>query len=131
VLHPCCHLCDLQAFFMRPAKMRGTIPFVIGIVMVLIGWTFFGMVFELFGILNLFGYVIAARTYPHCFFFLSGASAAVFVSFICALRSCFLLPNVARYPCFLQQFLPDYSRHAAHTTRDRPYSRRAGDLAGN
>lgn len=43
------------AFFWRPGKKRGTICFALGIVMVLFGWTFFGMIIELFGILNLFG----------------------------------------------------------------------------
>ena len=42
-------------FFKRPAKLRGTICFLGGIVLVLIKWPVVGMVVEVFGILNLFG----------------------------------------------------------------------------
>jgi len=42
-------------FFKRPAKLRGTICFLGGISLVLIGWPVVGMVVEVFGILNLFG----------------------------------------------------------------------------
>jgi len=37
-------------------KIKGTICFLLGIVMVLCGWTFIGMIIEVFGFINLFGY---------------------------------------------------------------------------
>lgn len=42
-------------FFRRPNKLRGTICFFGGIVIVLVGWPVIGMLIELFGIVNLFG----------------------------------------------------------------------------
>eukprot|EP01087_Luapelamoeba_hula_P023799 TRINITY_DN882_c0_g1_i1.p1 TRINITY_DN882_c0_g1~~TRINITY_DN882_c0_g1_i1.p1 ORF type:complete len:145 (+),score=21.82 TRINITY_DN882_c0_g1_i1:219-653(+) len=43
------------AFFFQRRKLKGTICFLLGIAMVLFGWTFFGMVIEVFGFINLFG----------------------------------------------------------------------------
>ncbi|CDR39293.1 CYFA0S03e01838g1_1 [Cyberlindnera fabianii] len=45
-------------FFTRPAKIRGTIAFVLGIFLILIRWPFTGFIIEAFGILQLFGYVL-------------------------------------------------------------------------
>lgn len=45
----------IKFFFGRPDKLRGTICFLGGIFIVLIGWPFIGMLIEAFGILNLFG----------------------------------------------------------------------------
>ncbi|ODQ47344.1 hypothetical protein PICMEDRAFT_30902 [Pichia membranifaciens NRRL Y-2026] len=42
-------------FFSRPQKMRGTICFAIGIILILTKHSFFGFVIETFGILALFG----------------------------------------------------------------------------
>ena len=42
-------------FFKRPAKLRGTVCFLGGIALVLVGWPVVGMAVEVFGILNLFG----------------------------------------------------------------------------
>mmetsp|Transcript_58595 Transcript_58595/g.96734 ORF Transcript_58595/g.96734 Transcript_58595/m.96734 type:complete len:137 (+) Transcript_58595:55-465(+) len=42
-------------FFFQRRKIRGTSCFVGGIALVLIGWPVFGMGFEAFGFLNLFG----------------------------------------------------------------------------
>lgn len=42
-------------FFKRPEKLRGTICFLGGIVLVLIQWPVLGMFIELFGFINLFG----------------------------------------------------------------------------
>merc|ERR1719471_368700 len=42
-------------FFFRKHKLRGTGCFIFGIFLVITGWTFFGMLIEAFGILNLFG----------------------------------------------------------------------------
>ncbi|ONH65657.1 Protein transport protein GOT1 [Cyberlindnera fabianii] len=42
-------------FFTRPAKIRGTIAFVLGIFLILIRWPFTGFIIEAFGILQLFG----------------------------------------------------------------------------
>jgi hypothetical protein len=42
-------------FFARKEKLRGTICFLGGIVMVFFKWPFFGMIVETFGFLNLFG----------------------------------------------------------------------------
>jgi hypothetical protein len=45
-------------FFYRKGKIRGTVCFLGGITMVLIGWPIIGMLVEIFGIVNLFGYVV-------------------------------------------------------------------------
>ncbi|KAE9408560.1 Got1-domain-containing protein [Gymnopus androsaceus JB14] len=42
-------------FFARREKLRGTICFIGGILMVFFKWPFFGMIVETFGFLNLFG----------------------------------------------------------------------------
>lgn len=42
-------------FFTRPTKLRGTICFCTGILLILIKWSFIGFVVECFGILGLFG----------------------------------------------------------------------------
>lgn len=42
-------------FFRRPQKIRGTICFLGGIIIVLVGWPVIGMLIEIFGIVNLFG----------------------------------------------------------------------------
>ncbi|KAF9059796.1 Got1-domain-containing protein [Rhodocollybia butyracea] len=42
-------------FFARREKLRGTICFLGGILMVFFKWPFFGMIVETFGFLNLFG----------------------------------------------------------------------------
>lgn len=45
------------AFFSRKQKWRGSLSFSIGLLLIFYGRTFIGMVIEVFGILNLFGYV--------------------------------------------------------------------------
>eukprot|EP00475_Leptophrys_vorax_P029487 TRINITY_DN4336_c0_g1_i1.p2 TRINITY_DN4336_c0_g1~~TRINITY_DN4336_c0_g1_i1.p2 ORF type:complete len:147 (-),score=37.72 TRINITY_DN4336_c0_g1_i1:28-468(-) len=42
-------------FFLRTGKLRGTICFLGGMFLVLIGWAVIGMIVEIFGIINLFG----------------------------------------------------------------------------
>jgi len=42
-------------FFFQMRKIKGTICFLSGIVLVLCGWTFIGMIIEVFGFINLFG----------------------------------------------------------------------------
>ena len=42
-------------FFFQKRKLRGTICFLGGIALVLVGWPVFGMAIEGFGFLNLFG----------------------------------------------------------------------------
>jgi len=42
-------------FFARKEKLRGSICFIGGILMVFFKWPFFGMIVETFGFLNLFG----------------------------------------------------------------------------
>lgn len=42
-------------FFARKQKIRGTVCFFTGMVMVFLRWTFIGMLLEMFGFLNLFG----------------------------------------------------------------------------
>jgi len=44
------------SFFTRPRKWRGSIAFVAGVILVLIKMPMIGMIVELFGIINLFGY---------------------------------------------------------------------------
>lgn len=44
-------------FFARRQKLRGTVCFLGGILLVFCKWPFVGMVVETFGFLNLFGYV--------------------------------------------------------------------------
>lgn len=42
-------------FFTRPTKIRGTLCFGLGIVLILLKWSFVGFIVESFGILGLFG----------------------------------------------------------------------------
>jgi len=42
-------------FFFQRRKLRGTICFIFGIFLVIVGWAFIGLVVELFGFINLFG----------------------------------------------------------------------------
>merc|ERR1711871_172076 len=42
-------------FFFSVSRLPGSICFFLGIAMVLFGWTFFGMMIEVFGFVNLFG----------------------------------------------------------------------------
>lgn len=44
-------------FFMRPQKWRGSVAFLAGFVLVLMKMPVVGMLIELFGFVNLFGYV--------------------------------------------------------------------------
>ena len=44
-------------FFFQRRKLKGSIPFLGGIVLVLFGRTFTGMIVEVFGFINLFGYI--------------------------------------------------------------------------
>lgn len=47
------------SFFFQRKKWKGTLFFVIGFVIVLLGWPFIGMLVEAFGFINLFGFVIS------------------------------------------------------------------------
>ncbi len=42
-------------FFYRKGKLRGSVCFLGGMLLVLMGWTVIGMLIEIFGIFNLFG----------------------------------------------------------------------------
>ncbi|CEH19177.1 got1-domain-containing protein [Ceraceosorus bombacis] len=42
-------------FFARKQKLRGTVCFFVGMLLVFAKWTFFGMLIEIVGFLNLFG----------------------------------------------------------------------------
>ncbi|KAI8922904.1 vesicle transport protein [Entophlyctis helioformis] len=42
-------------FFSRPEKIRGTVCFFLGVVLVFVKWPFVGICCELFGFVNLFG----------------------------------------------------------------------------
>lgn len=42
-------------FFMARSRLRGTVAFFLGVTLILLGWTFTGMLVEGFGFLNLFG----------------------------------------------------------------------------
>lgn len=44
-------------FFARKQKIRGTICFFSGMALVFLRWTFVGIIIEMVGFLNLFGYV--------------------------------------------------------------------------
>ena len=44
-------------FFARKQKLRGTVCFIGGILLVFFKWPFVGVIVETFGFLNLFGYV--------------------------------------------------------------------------
>eukprot|EP01090_Pellita_catalonica_P018849 TRINITY_DN621_c0_g1_i2.p1 TRINITY_DN621_c0_g1~~TRINITY_DN621_c0_g1_i2.p1 ORF type:complete len:111 (-),score=3.04 TRINITY_DN621_c0_g1_i2:291-623(-) len=44
------------SFFFQWRKIRGTVCFLGGIFLVIIGWAFVGMIIEVFGFINLFGY---------------------------------------------------------------------------
>ncbi|CCG24341.1 Got1 protein [Candida orthopsilosis Co 90-125] len=43
------------SFFTRPTKIRGTVCFALGIILILMKWSFVGFILESFGILGLFG----------------------------------------------------------------------------
>ena len=45
-------------FFARKQKIRGTLCFLGGILLVFLKWPFVGFIVEIFGFLNLFGYVM-------------------------------------------------------------------------
>ena len=45
-------------FFARKQKLRGTVCFIGGILLVFFKWPFIGMLIETFGFLNLFGYAV-------------------------------------------------------------------------
>ena len=53
-------------FFARKEKIRGTICFFGGILLVFLKWPFIGMLVEMFGFLNLFG-CVCNRTSPRAF----------------------------------------------------------------
>lgn len=64
-------------FFARKQKIRGTICFFLGMLMVFCKWTILGMIVEVIGFINLFGYVlfselvvgsIKSLTFFLCFF---------------------------------------------------------------
>jgi len=50
-------------FFARKQKIRGTVCFLGGILLVFLKWPFIGMVVETFGFLNLFGCVVVLYTF--------------------------------------------------------------------
>eukprot|EP01129_Flabellula_baltica_P004616 TRINITY_DN1619_c0_g1_i2.p1 TRINITY_DN1619_c0_g1~~TRINITY_DN1619_c0_g1_i2.p1 ORF type:complete len:138 (+),score=22.07 TRINITY_DN1619_c0_g1_i2:284-697(+) len=56
----------LKKFFFQRKKIKGTICFLGGILLVLLGWTFIGLFIEIFGFVNLFG-----DFFPVIFSFLS------------------------------------------------------------
>ena len=46
-------------FFARKQKILGTLCFLGGIALVFLKWPFIGFIVEIFGFLNLFGYVVS------------------------------------------------------------------------
>ena len=44
-----------KVFFFAPHRLRATIPFALGIILVMWGWCFFGLILQFFGGINLFG----------------------------------------------------------------------------
>eukprot|EP01097_Dermamoeba_algensis_P003645 TRINITY_DN2507_c0_g1_i1.p1 TRINITY_DN2507_c0_g1~~TRINITY_DN2507_c0_g1_i1.p1 ORF type:complete len:140 (-),score=16.54 TRINITY_DN2507_c0_g1_i1:133-552(-) len=46
---------NVARFFFQPKKVRGSVCFLGGILMVLFGWTIIGILVEAFGFINLFG----------------------------------------------------------------------------
>jgi hypothetical protein len=45
-------------FFFKIEKWKGTLCFFFGFFLVIFGWAFFGMIIEVFGFFNLFGFSI-------------------------------------------------------------------------
>ena len=52
-------------FFARKQKLRGTVCFIGGILLVFFKWPFVGVIVETFGFLNLFGYVASSFCPAH------------------------------------------------------------------
>jgi hypothetical protein len=52
-------------FFARKQKIRGTVCFLGGILLVFVRWPFVGMIVETFGFLNLFGCVVLCSLLPN------------------------------------------------------------------
>lgn len=50
------HFSSLLFSFLRASKIRGTVCFMAGVLLILFGWTFVGLIVEFFGFINLFGY---------------------------------------------------------------------------
>lgn len=78
-------------FFMRPQKLRGSICFLIGIILILLKHSFFGFIIETFGILGLFGEFFATmvqflRTLPFIGPFLSHPLVAPVVDKLAGVR---------------------------------------------
>lgn len=48
------------SFFVRPQKWRGSAAFFGGVALVLLKYTFIGMIIEFFGFINLFGYLLCS-----------------------------------------------------------------------
>src|SRR5690606_23649107 len=46
----------LRLFFFQMRKLKGTVCFLGGILVVFLGWPVIGMIIEMFGFINLFGY---------------------------------------------------------------------------
>jgi len=61
-------------FFARKQKLRGTICFLGGILLVFFKWPFIGVIVETFGFLNLFGYV----SLPHIIYTLCAGLSLIF-----------------------------------------------------
>lgn len=61
-------------FFTRKQKIRGTVCFFAGMALVFLRWALIGMIVEMIGFLNLFGYVLHVLTYTVTFSPSSSAS---------------------------------------------------------
>lgn len=61
-------------FFTRKQKIRGTVCFFAGMALVFLRWALIGMIVEMIGFLNLFGYVLRVLTHTATFSPLSSVS---------------------------------------------------------
>ena len=103
-------------FFARKEKLRGTVFFFLGVILVFLKWPFFGVVIELFGFIDLFGYLFA---YRRCHFNLF--SARDFMPVVISFLRRMPIVSFWRFGRDVLNFHIDwkYFKHARHISNSR------------